>query len=350
MDMFKKATKEKAKLRLAIAGPSGSGKTYSALQLAKYLAPTGKIALIDTEHSSASKYADLFEFDTCALEQFHPTKYIECIRAAGQAGYEVIIIDSLTHAWYAELEMAGGNFQNWAKVRPLERALIEAMLSSPAHIIGTMRSKTEYVVTQKTNKQGNMVSSPEKVGTAPIQASGIEYEFDVAGEMALDNILTITKSRCPQLSSTTHLQPGKNLANTLLAWLDQGVEPIKFEAAAPIGVEPMFPAFNTAPILGARVQKITDMTMDELFLGEEPTPLVKPAPSDAKTAPAPTQSIEEMTIDQLYVEFKARCKTNGVKASEKFKELMGAQLQDGVTFADLDSDKARWLVLELPLF
>ena len=311
MGMFKKATKEKAKLRLAIAGPSGSGKTYSALQLAKYLAPTGKIALIDTEHSSASKYADLFEFDTCALEQFHPTKYIECIRAAGQANYEVIIIDSLTHAWYAELEMAGGNFQNWAKVRPLERALIEAMLSSPAHIIGTMRSKTEYVVTQKTNKQGNMVSSPEKVGTAPIQASGIEYEFDVAGEMALDNILTITKSRCPQLSSTTHLQPGKNLANTLLAWLDQGVEPIKFEAAAPPSNG------KTAP------------------------------PAPGKIAPAPVQKVEEMTQDELYVEFKERCKLSAKKPSEMFKVLMGDQMTDEITFADLDIEKARSLVLDV---
>ena len=81
-----------------------------------------------------------------------------------------------------------------------------------------------------------------------------------------------------------------------------------------------------------------------------PTSIKTAPPAPAKTAPAPTQSIEEMTIDQLYVEFRARCKTNGVKASEKFKELMGDQLQEGVTFADLDSDKARWLVLELPLF
>lgn len=310
--MFNKATKEKAKLRLAIAGPSGSGKTYSALQLAKYLAPTGKIALIDTEHSSASKYADLFEFDTCALEQFHPTKYIECIRAAGQAGYEVIIIDSLTHAWYAELEMAGGNFQNWAKVRPLERALIEAMLSSPAHIIGTMRSKTEYVVTQKTNKQGNMVSSPEKVGTAPIQASGIEYEFDVAGEMALDNILTITKSRCPQLSSTTHLQPGKNLANTLLAWLDQGVEPIKFEAAAP-------PSDDK-----------TDTPIEQNGNGA-----------------APVQSIESMNVEELFEEFKARCKTGKITPSVHYKFLTLNTPQQGIKFTDLPIEIARSLVLDV---
>lgn len=35
--VFQKATKEKAKLRMALTGPSGSGKTYSALNIAQYL-------------------------------------------------------------------------------------------------------------------------------------------------------------------------------------------------------------------------------------------------------------------------------------------------------------------------
>ena len=56
MAVFKKATKKQAKLRLTLDGPPGSGKTYSALELAKHLG--GRTALIDTEHGSASKYAD----------------------------------------------------------------------------------------------------------------------------------------------------------------------------------------------------------------------------------------------------------------------------------------------------
>ena len=220
--MFQKATKTQSRLRLALSGASGSGKTYSALSIASHLGQS--IALIDTERGSASKYADIFNFDVCDLKEFHPGKYVEAIKAADAAGYDVIIIDSLSHAWFAELDMAGGNFSNWAKIKPLERALIDAMLSSSAHVIGTMRSKTEWIMTTTTNKSGKETLMPTKVGTAPMQAAGIEYEFDLAGELNLDHLLNISKSRCPGLSNTTHLNPGRELAELLMMWLTDGVE------------------------------------------------------------------------------------------------------------------------------
>lgn len=218
--MFQKATKHQARLRLALSGPSGSGKTYSALNLAKSLGDS--IAVIDTERGSASKYAHLFGFDVCNLTEHHPSKYVEAIKAADAAGYDVIVIDSLTHAWFAEVDLAGGNFSNWAKIRPLERALIDAILASNAHIIVTMRSKTEWVMEETTNKSGKATTSPKKVGMAPIQASGIEYEFDVAGELDLNHMLNISKSRCPELSNTQHLNPGRELAELLQTWLSDG--------------------------------------------------------------------------------------------------------------------------------
>lgn len=219
--MFQKATKTQARLRFALCGPSGAGKTYTALELARHLGKT--IAVIDTEHGSASKYADLFNFDVCNLVDFHPSKYMEAIKEAGKAAYDVIVIDSLTHAWFAELELAGKSFDGWANVRPLERALIDAMLSSPAHVIATMRTKTEWVMEEYINKKGKASLGPKKVGTAPIQASGIEYEFDLAGELDLNHLLTISKSRCPALSNTTHLNPGQEVAEMMLAWLEDGV-------------------------------------------------------------------------------------------------------------------------------
>lgn len=100
--MFVKATKDKIKIRLAISGASGSGKTYSALAIASHLATP--VALIDTERGSASKYADKFNFDVCELTDFHPIRYIEAIQAAERAGYGTIVIDSLSHAWYWELD------------------------------------------------------------------------------------------------------------------------------------------------------------------------------------------------------------------------------------------------------
>ena len=221
--MFKKATKEQSKLRLALSGPSGSGKTYTALELAQYLGE--KVAVIDTEHGSASKYADRFDFDTAQLTNFHPGQYVQAIKAAEKAGYDVLVIDSLTHAWYAELDLASGNFSNWAKVRSLERALIDAILGCSCHIIATMRTKTEYVMEETTNKKGKATTSPRKVGTAPIQTSGIDYEFDVAGELDLHHCLNISKSRCSELANTTHLNPGQELAETLKDWLNDGEPP-----------------------------------------------------------------------------------------------------------------------------
>jgi hypothetical protein len=91
-------------------------------------------------------------------------------------------------------------------------------------LIGTMRSKTEWVLEQGKNKQGKDITTPRKVGTSPMQASGIEYEFDIAGELSIDHLLNISKSRCPALSSTTHLNPGRDLAAKMLYWLEDGAE------------------------------------------------------------------------------------------------------------------------------
>ncbi|CAK0756412.1 AAA family ATPase [Azospirillaceae bacterium] len=215
--MFKKATKSSIKIRMAISGASGSGKTYSALAIASYLG--SKTALIDTEHGSANRYADLFNFDTCELTNHHPGQYITAIQTAEEEGYETIIIDSLSHAWFAEVELAGKGFEGWKNVRPLERKLIDTMLSSNTHIIATMRSKTEYIMEEYQAKDGKTKSAPRKIGTAPIQSSGIEYEFDIAGELNYDHILNISKSRCTQLSDRTFLNPGKELASILLDWI-----------------------------------------------------------------------------------------------------------------------------------
>ena len=98
MSLFKKAERRQAKLKIAITGPSGSGKTYSALSIATGLGK--KIALVDTENYSASLYSDRFEFDVLALEPpYTVAKYNVAIQEAQKAGYEVLIIDSISHAW-----------------------------------------------------------------------------------------------------------------------------------------------------------------------------------------------------------------------------------------------------------
>lgn len=230
--MFTKAKKSQSKLRLALIGVAGSGKTLTALQIASHLG--GKIAVIDTEHHSASKYADRVEFDACELESFHPQQYINAITEAGKAGYDVLIIDSLSHAWMgkdgaleqvdriAKRSQSGNSFNAWRDVTPLHNQLVEAMLSCPCHLIVTMRAKTEYVV--EKNDKGKSV--PRKVGMAPVQKDGLEYEFDVVGEMTIENDLIISKTRCPELSGQIISKPGNEVAAILKNWLTDGVPAI----------------------------------------------------------------------------------------------------------------------------
>ncbi|MBW4499657.1 MAG: ATP-binding protein [Scytonema hyalinum WJT4-NPBG1] len=218
--MFHKATKSQVKIRLALSGASGSGKTYSALSIASHL--SNRIAVIDTERGSASRYADIFNFDVCELDNHHPAYYIEAIQTAENASYQTIIIDSLTHAWFSELELvdrAKNSFTAWKEVRPLERKLIDCITKCNSHIIATMRSKTEWDTSQIDPKTGKM--KPVKIGTAPIQTSGIEFEFDIAGELSAEHILYISKSRCPALQDTSWLKPGKDLAYQLRAWMGE---------------------------------------------------------------------------------------------------------------------------------
>jgi len=226
--MFQKATRKQARLHMALIGPAGSGKTYTSLRVASDLG--GKVALIDTERSSACNYANLFEFDVCELDDYHPRNYIEAIKAASKAGYEVLIIDSLSHAWSGKggaLEMvdkaarrskSGNSFAAWREVTPLHNQLVEALLASPCHVIVTMRAKMVYVQ-EKDNKGRVQI---RKVGLQPLQRDGLEYEFDIVGDMDTDNNLVITKTRCPELRGAVINQPGQEFAESLHAWLELG--------------------------------------------------------------------------------------------------------------------------------
>ena len=149
---FKRASKQNAKLKMALCGVTGSGKTYSALSIARGLGQS--IALIDSEWGSASLYADRFDFDVVELEgDFHPERYIEAIEGAEAAGYDVLVVDSLSHAWMGTngtLELVDqaakrmrtpNSFAAWKDVTPLQNRMIEAIQKAKLHMIVTMRSK-----------------------------------------------------------------------------------------------------------------------------------------------------------------------------------------------------------------
>lgn len=227
---FTRATKKQAKARIALEGPSGSGKTYTSLLTAKVLGE--RVAVIDTEHGSASKYADEFEFDTLPLDRYDPNLLIHALSAAAAGGYEVVVVDSLSHFWMGADGMleqvdkatkragrADSFSSGWKDMAPVERRMIEAMLAYPGHVIVTMRQKSEWVIEE--NDRGKKV--PRKIGMKAVQRDGIEFEFDVVGDLDTDNELVISKSRCKALSGQVIRKPDEEFGRTILAWLTDGV-------------------------------------------------------------------------------------------------------------------------------
>lgn len=244
---FTRATKHQARLRLALIGLAGSGKSYSALSIATHLAPGGRVAVIDTERGSASLYADRFTFDVLDLERHGPEDYCDAIEAAQAEGYDVIIIDSLSHAWagkdgaleqvdkIARREGRSNNFTAWRDVTPRHNRLVDTMLSCKAHVIATMRSKMEYLM--EPDEKGR--TTIRKVGLAPIQREGLDFEFTVVGDLNLKHELVISKSRCYAIEVGSIIEkPGEKFAKTLRDWLTSG--------------DPMpAPAAESAPVIAA---------------------------------------------------------------------------------------------------
>lgn len=235
MSRFSKAVKEQSKLRMAIVGPSGSGKTYSALQVASGLG--GRIAVIDSEHGSASKYADRFEFDTLALTSFDPRQYVDAIREAEADGYDVLIIDSMSHAWagkggalelvdrFAAKSQSRNSFTAWKEVTPIQNQFIDAITACKCHVVGTMRSKMEYVL-EEVQHNGKTSKIPRKVGMAPVQRDSFEYEFDIVAELDMDHNLIVSKTRCFSLADQVIPKPTPALGVSLKAWLSEGKAPV----------------------------------------------------------------------------------------------------------------------------
>src|SRR5439155_20261127 len=124
-----------------------------------------RIAVIDTERGTARKYAgDPFEFDVLELATFSPRAYIDAIAAAVRARYDVLIIDSLTHAWTGRdgaldqvnrRRASENSFAAWREVTPMHNELVDAILGAPLHIVATMRVKTAYAIGQ--DEHGRMV-------------------------------------------------------------------------------------------------------------------------------------------------------------------------------------------------
>jgi hypothetical protein len=241
---FTKAERTNLYLRCALFGPSGSGKTMTALRIAKGIADRMGVpfAVIDTEARSASKYADRFTFAVDDLREKTIDHYIASMNECIEAGYQVLVIDSLTHAWreltdevdrIAEKSVSKNSFSPWAKVNPKQKRFIDAILNFPGHVIATMRSSTEWVVGDRNGK-----SVPEKIGLKPEQGKGIEFEFDLLIELDQKHQAAITKDRTGKFQDEAIDRPGEAFGAALYDWLSTGSPAVLPPAPVPLPSRP----------------------------------------------------------------------------------------------------------------
>jgi hypothetical protein len=280
---------------------------------------------MDTERGSASKYADRFEFDVCELTDKTIEGYCKVIREAGQAGYATLVIDSLSHAWQELLEEVdqvakakyrGNTWSAWSDGTPKQRRLVDAILGYPGHVLATMRSKTEW----QTGEGKNGKSQPVRVGLAPEQGKGIEYEFDLLVEIGTDHQAMVIKDRTGKFQDKIIDRPGEDFGRELAAWLADGT---------PAPVVPATP--KPAPPAPRR-----DVPPEPSNYGDHPSRLPSQA-RPSQTEDRPRQSGPPRNGRALFAYLKEQEQQTGIALFRPINDFMKAQ---GMPSRIVDLDEA----------
>jgi len=225
---IRKAARQFRYLKIGIGGIANSGKTFGALRLAYGICGDwNRVCVIDTENNSADLYAHLGPFDCLPLGDCSPTGYIAAIdHVVKEKRHDVLIIDSLSHEWsgkdgaisladkIASTSKSGNTFTAWAKVTPVHNNFVDAWLLAPIHLIGTMRKKDEYVITE--NEKGK--KEPRRVGLKNIQRDGIEYEFDLFFDISQNHFCEVSKDRTQLFDGKPPFELTESVGVSLKEW------------------------------------------------------------------------------------------------------------------------------------
>ena len=233
---FVKAVREKVYLKALLTGPSGCGKSWSALELATGLSRkcNSDIAYIGTEGDRDKLYAQkkskhgdyTFEYDLLQLENpFSTEKFMSAIDEAIDAGYKIIIIDSITAEWKylndLHDKMPGNSFTNWGKLKPKHREMIDKILAAPAHIICCARGKDEWTMEDKNGKQ-----VPKKVGLGSQTDKDISYEMMLSIQIDQDtHIAHADKDNTGLWGENRYAVITAKDGEELFAWCENGKVP-----------------------------------------------------------------------------------------------------------------------------
>lgn len=200
---FRPAIRENVGLLIGLIGASGSGKTYTAMELASGIAGGKRFAVIDTEAGRAKHYADQFQFDHGDLKPpFRPTAYAEAIKAADEAGYPVIVVDSFSHEhagegglldWHEEeFQRMGGRdsvkMAAWIKPKMAHKQMVQQLLQVRAHLILCFRAEQKIEMVKEEGKT-KIVPKESPVGLEgwiPVCEKNLPYELTASFLLTAD--------------------------------------------------------------------------------------------------------------------------------------------------------------------
>lgn len=273
------------------------------------------------------------------------------MREIHQGGYDVMVIDSWSHAWEGaggvldlvdKKKGSGNDFTAWKDVTPLHRQMVDTVLGSPCDVFVTMRVKMEYVL--ETNDKGKQV--PRRVGLKPIQREGMEYEFDIVSDIDQTHTLTVSGSRCHGVEGMVVVTPGATLVRPVYDWLTTG-EATPANVAGAVAGSAVDPTVRAAFVESIRTHAVRIGwgvgRLDEEVNGKYRRPMAELAPEELEAfanrlarlpdkKPAATVTVDDVPARKITPEQLANAK----------------DLQDAL-FAALGGDnargKAKWLAV-----
>lgn len=233
MFQAKKAKRQRRPLKVSMEGLAGGGKTYTALRLAFDMIRRGigkRVIVLDSENESASLYAGVTEdgtvwdYDVADIPaaKRNPGGYAEAYEWAVGAGYDIVIVDSLSHAWHGALQDVdkyaashrGDKLGGWAALSPQQQRMIQTLTDPRAHCICTMRVKSDF-----QDQDVNGKTRKVKVGMKADQRDNTEYEYDIVLRFEAGNETYVEKVRgCSAMNGRSATRPGPKFWAPLLDW------------------------------------------------------------------------------------------------------------------------------------
>ena len=258
---FEEATREQSKASILIEGLSGKGKSGLALLLGYYLAGKDftKVFDIDTENNSVNLFVGINSSGGMKFEGFKhgkftpdlkykPSHYQEFKEYAIEQGAEVVINDSISHAWsyeggildrISELKKSNKRYERdsyavWGdeEIVQEKQKLFQLFRDNRVHMIATVRvkEKMEYQFNAEKNKN-EMVS----LGEQEIMQADVKYEPDLVLHMVEPGRATgkeikhpkakVVKSRYVILNEGEEYEFTPSLCEDIAKYLEEGTSP-----------------------------------------------------------------------------------------------------------------------------